>query len=265
MTAVNPTRLRFQIEGLLSFFETPQAFRRKLHDLFAMYGNQTMRFGDTASSIPLLPMYHLPHPVLRQLKFDIKPKIQANPETALVLADELWQDDFFEVLQVAIFILGNIPADDPDILVQRLRIWLSPVTDPVIAAELFSEGTQYLHSQFPRDWEILIQSFLSDENPKLVNFGLIGLREGLKYPTFSNLPGIFRLVSPFIRDPNPDIMRSLEKLIQALTLHSPTETFFFLKQMVAVSHSPDTARLIKTCIKFFPESLQQDLKSALKR
>ncbi len=265
MTAVNPTRLRFQIQGVISFFESPEEFHRRLSDLFSSYGNRALRFGESASAIPLVPMYHLPHPVMRQLKLDLIPQIQANPQAALNLSDSLWLDDYFEVLQTAIFILGNVPIKETTQIVARIKEWLSPSIDPLLATQLFSVGTKSLQSRLPEAWESLVYTYLSDQNPKLINFGLIGLIEGIKSPSFTNLPAAFRLTSPFLRDPYPGIMRSLERLIKTLAQHAPIETAFYLKQALSISESAETVRLVKNAIIAFPENLQKQLKSAVKR
>ena len=195
---------------------------------------------------------------------DLKRQVLANPQVALELADELWQDEYFEVLQVAIFILGNVPVEDPDQIVKRIKEWLSAEIDPLLASQLFSVGTQSLQPHFHEAWESLIHGYLSDKDPKKVNYGLIGLIQGLKSPSFSNLPAVFRLTSPFLQEPSPEIMRSLEKLIKTLAEQSPIETMVFLKQAISISESPDTIRLVKNAIQTFPEDLQQEIKAALK-
>ena len=86
---------------------------------------------------------------------------------------------------------------------------------------------------------------------------------GVKRPNFQNLPAVFRLVSPFIRDPHSAYLRDLEELIGALAYISPQETGFFLRQTLSIIISPETPRLIKNCLAAFPEEIQAELKSAI--
>ena len=265
MPAVDPTRLRFQIDALINVFDSPEIFHRRLSDLFSMYANRTLRFGDTAAAQPLIPIYHLPHPVFRQLKLDLLPIIRQQPDAALEMADELWNDPYFEVKQTAIFILGSVPVDQPDPILERLQSWLSPGLERRLAADLFSTGTAALQESFPQSWERFINHTLDQQDPKWVAKGILGLTEGLKNTEFKNLPAIFRLVSRFIRDPQEAVMRDLENLVTTLAKRSPTETAFYLKQNYSVSDSPLTGKLIKQCLPAFPEKIQQDLKTTIRK
>ena len=266
MPAVNPTRLRFQIEGLLAFFEVPEEFHSKLRDFFNISANHTLKFGEFSPTKPLIPMYHLPDPVIRQLQFDIVPRIRSNPPAALALADELWQDNYFEIAQLAIFILGHTPIDDPQTISQRLEKWLTPGMDQTLSSYLFSEGTIGLQSAYPEVWESFIQNYLMQDDPKLINLGLQGLTEGLKTSSFGNLPAIFRLISPFLRELKPETIRAMENLLNILAQTSPHETVFFLKQSLSLANDlPLIKRLVKATIPSFPPILQSELKSALNK
>jgi hypothetical protein len=265
MTAVNPTRLRFQMQGLMSFFDSPVEFHQKLVGLFSLYANYALRFGQNALTRPLIPIYNLPHPVLRQLKLDLTPHIQADPQAALEIADHLWGDDYYEIKHTAIWIMGTIPINDPEPILDRVLQWLTPGLDQVVKRDLLSIGTRSLQDHFPESWEALILSLLSKNEPEMVALGIQALAEGSKSPNFKNLPAIFRLASPFIRDPHIVYARDLEDLIEVLAQLSPQETGYFLKQILSVSVSRETSRLIKNCLSTFPEEIQRDLRSALKK
>ncbi len=265
MTAVNPTRLRHQIRDLVAHFDAPVEFHQELRALFSLYANYSLRFGEKAPVRPLIPMYHLPHPVTRQLQIDLKPHIAADPTAALALADELWADDYYEIKATAIFIIGEVPIQNPQDVLERLNAWLSPQLDPVLKSDLLSIGTRSLQGTFPGEWEALILSLLSDNQPAMIALGIQALAAGAKHPAFHNLPAVFRLASPFIRDPHTTYTRDLENLIETLAEISPQETGYFLRQILSVSMSPATSRLIKSCLPSFPEDIQTDLKSALNK
>jgi len=263
MTAVNPARLRFQIQGLVSFFNAPVEFHQRLRDLFSLYANYALRFGEMTPSRPLIPMYHLPHPVKRQLILDLKPHIESNPEAALLIADQLWSDEYYEIKGTAILIIDALPLDDPQPILERLHEWLIPSLDNVLRTELLSAATHKLQKNFLEAWESLIYSLLNQTDPEMVALGIKGLSESTKDPDFKNLPAVFRLASPFIRNPHSAYIRDLEGLIEAMADLSPQETGYFIKQILSMSTSPETVRLVKSCLSAFPEAIQADLKSTL--
>jgi hypothetical protein len=265
MTAVNPTRLRFQILGLMATFNTPVEFHQKLRGLFSLYANYALRFGENVPTRPLISMYHLPHPVMRQLSLDMKTQVEENPKAALAVADELWGDEYYEIKHTAIRILGTLPLDDPQPVLERVKGWLTPDLDHALRSDLYTIGTHLLQEAFPDAWEALILSFLSQTEPKQIALGIQALSEGAKSPNFKNLPALFRLASPFIRDPHSAYTRDLEDLVKALAELSPNETGYFLKQILSVSTSPETSRLVKNCLSIFPERVQADLKSSLQK
>lgn len=265
MPAVDPAHLRPQITNLIKTFESPPAFHRQLNDLFSFYANRTLRFGDSTQSGPNIPVYNLPHPVIRQLELDLKPLINTAPQAALNLADELWTDPFFEVKQVAVYILGTVPVETPEPVSQRIDEWLSPQLDRALSSYLLSTGTHHLQESFPEAWETFVQSLLNQESPKTIALGLKALAEGVNNPSFSNMPAIFRLVSPFIREPQPEFMKELARLVESLIKNSPMETAYFLKQTLSVSDSSLTKRLVKQNLSLLPENIQQELRTSLRK
>jgi hypothetical protein len=265
VTAVNPTRLRYQINGLMANFSSPVEFHQKLQGIFSLYANYALRKNTPAPARPLIPMYHLPHPVLRQLNADLKPRIIADPAEALAVADELWMDDYYEVKHTAIYIIGNLPLENPDTILDRVQLWLTPDLDQVLKLDLLSVGTRPLQNSFPDEWESLILALLSQSEPEMIALGIEALTEGLKQPNFQNLPVVFRLASPFLREPHSAFTRDLKSLIDTLARYSPKETGFFLKQTLSVSTSPETTRLIKECLPSFPEEVQTNLRAAIKK
>ena len=264
MPAVNPARLQVQIDHLLTFFNAPKAFHRQLQDIFELYANRTLRIGEPISSQPLIPMYHLPDLVTRQVELEIRPHIHEDSLSAIAIADDLWTDAFFEIQHLAGFILGLITTDDPEPICTRLENWLTPDLDKTLASDLLSYGTRSLQSAFPVVWEQFIESLLTHEDPKMITLGLQGLAAGLQINSDKLLPTIFRLISPLIQNIDQDISKELEHLIKALVSVSPTETSYFLKQSVSISENKGTVRLIKQCVAFFDDELKKELNDSMR-
>ena len=263
MPAVNPIKLRFQIEDLLSFFESPHKFHQKLQRLFSLYANRSLRHGELTQPKLSIPTYQLPPPVPRQLHQDILPLINKNMQAGLDLADALWQDAYYEIKQLAIFILGNANTDHAEPILTRLETWLDPKLDQKLKAELLTKGTIALQSDFPTSWERLIQSLLNHNDPKMSGLGIQGLQSGAKRPGFANFPAVFRLISPILQNPHNTQLRELENLVNTLIDISPTETAYFLRQTLSLSSSPETVRLVKKCLPNLPEDLRENLQNSL--
>jgi hypothetical protein len=265
MAAVDPVRLRFQIDALIASFSDPPRFHRELKDLFNLYANRTLRFGESPKALPLIPMYHLPAPVMRQLELDLKPVLQADPESALAVADELWQDEYYEVRQVSILLLSNLPLATPAPIIDRLKQWLEPCLDSTLVSELLSRGTNSLQSTFPEAWENFINSLFERGDLRMTAMGLKALNQSVNHPAFENMPAVFRLISPSIRDPQPAFEKDLRSLLETLTEKTPSEAAYFLQQAASISDSPNLRRMIKQSLAFFPEDLQPALKSILRK
>jgi len=263
MPAVDPRRLRFQMDELMEFFESPVQFHQHLQGLFSLYANRALRLGDSVPTQPLMPVYNLPQPVIRQLQIDLDRKIKDNPQAALALADELWHDSHMEVKQTAIRILGAVHIDEPEPILSRLSQWMSPELDKNLTNLLFSTGTHQLQNLFPEDWERFIISLLEKKQAEWIALGVKGLSEGMENPNFQNLPAIFRLISPVIREPHPAFMPNLHHLISKSIQRSPAETALFLKQTLSMSDSSRTTRLIKDCVDLFPHEFRRELEMAL--
>ena len=265
MPAVNPTRMRFQVEALMAHYADPKAFHLALSNLFDLYANRALRFGDHTGIRPMIPTYHLPAPLLRQLEADLERIVPEQPDPALALVDELWQDDYYEVKLAAIAVLGLIPLTDPQPVLDRLNQWIDNRLDLSLLPTLFSAGTQQLQLKFPQTWENYLETFLESEDPQKVSVGFLGLAEGLKNHQNQNIPALFRLIGPYVRNPQPQNFKELATLLIALAEASPMETGFFLRQILSVTDSPEIKRLIKDSLAGFPPEIQDELRPMVSR
>jgi len=265
MPAVNPTRLRFQIDSLMAHYSDPAAFHLALNNLFELYANRALRFGDSTGLRPMMPLYQLPAPVSRQLEVDLERVVNEDPEPALPLADELWPDPYYETRLVAITLLGLYPLSDPQPILDRLNQWIAPNLDLSLLPKLFSNGTRHLQEKFPDVWERYLETYLQSDDAQRVGVGFLGLAEGLHNPQFQNLPALFRLISPFVRSPQPETIRELAHLLRALAGVSPNETGYFLRQILSVSGSPELKRLVNDSLPGFPQEIQRELLPLISR
>jgi hypothetical protein len=179
--------------------------------------------------------------------------------------DELWSDSYYEVQLIAIHILHILPLNNVDPFYNRLEKWISPQQDRAINEKIWTIAAQKLQNKSQDQWEKLIQKYLDHSDEEMINLGILGLSMGIRQSEFTNLPAIFRLISPLIQAPSSSIRQSLVDLMKVLIELSPTETSVFLKQNFSVDPTPDALLLLKNCIPHFPETYQKNLSSLLKR
>jgi hypothetical protein len=265
MSAVNPTRLQSQIRELLTNFDSPQTFHTRLSNLFSLYANRTLHYGESSQTNRIALIYHSPPPLTRQLQIDLIPYVKKKPQVALEIADQLWEDPYLEIKNLAVFVLGKTPISQPEIITERLNSWLSPGLDKELITKILSISAILLEEKFPSEWEKFIQTFLNSSDPKMASIGIRGIIESIKRSDFKNSPMVHRLISPFIQNPQSEHMEDLENLLKTLINHAPIETAYFIKQTLSISQSAETIRLIKKCLPALPNDLQSDLKTALNR
>jgi hypothetical protein len=263
MPAVVPERLKKQIDHLINLFNTPKLFHRELQRIFEFYANRTLRMGDLISSQPLIPIYHLPDPVIQGVELSINQHLINEPLSGFPVADELWKDNFFEIRHLAGFTLGRITLHDPEPVCTRLVEWLTPELDQALTTDLLFFGTHTVRRDFPQVWEEFIESYLSQKDPLMIGLGLQGLRVSLQRYSETLLPSIFRMISPLMIDVDQNLSRELEHLLQAMAQVAPTETAFYVKQALSISESKGLYLLVKQTLPYFSDALQKEIRSAL--
>jgi hypothetical protein len=95
-------------------------------------------------------------------------------------------------------------------------------------------------------------------------FGLQSLIPLIDDEDFHNLPRIYTLIQPLVRQPASRSLFTLQKVLEALARRSPVETVFNLKLILQSKFAPDVPRLMRRLITAFPEEQAQSLRLALK-
>ncbi|NLG98016.1 MAG: hypothetical protein GX491_11705 [Chloroflexi bacterium] len=264
MPAAELSRLRTQINGLILRFNEPEAFHAALRDLLDLYSDRAYRPGKAVHSHPLLPTYRVPPLVLRQLEIELSKTCQEQPEQALAVVKILWRDDHIEPRLLAAHLLGAVPGSHDEAVLEILREWAKPNEDFRMLKELFKRGTAGLRRTAPQKVLALIESWMDTPRPEVQALGLQAMIPLIEDQSFENLPPIFRLISPLVQTPTQKLLTDIYAIMDALIKRSPTETAYFLRQTLAITSGPGTARLIRRCLPTFSPELQAGLRTALK-
>jgi hypothetical protein len=265
MPAIQLARLKIQSAELVSHFYDPAAFVRGLHDLLDFYADRTRKPGQAGEPPPLIKPYNVPPPVLRQVKTDLNPYVATDKDSALALCDTLWGEPYLECRLLAIELLGLIPPDPPDEVLERVNAWATPKIEDRLLNALVNKGLIEVSKRYPELFLSQVDEWLTSEEDLARRMGLKAISMMLEDRDFENLPKIFRLLAPLIRSSPSQLRPDLLDVIQSLAKRSPNETAFFLRQNLSVlEDNSGTAWLIRNSARYFPAEIQISLKNALR-
>lgn len=260
MPAIQPARLKIQILELAEKFSRPDEFRVALNDLFFYYADRTRKSGRSRSTYTLINSYNVPRQVMRQTERLLYPQVSAQPEMALSLADVLWKEKWLECRQLALIILGWIPPNPPERIIQRVRAWAQGCKEDRGLQEALVKGLARLRLEHTELFFHLLESWLKSPDQADRLLGLRVIPPLVREPDFQHLPRVFNLLSPIIQRvgvvPAPDILR----VVRVIAEESPQETAYFLHKSLAVSENTGVFVLIRQSLDAFPPQIRNELK-----
>jgi hypothetical protein len=255
MPAVDIARLKTQAAVLVEKFDQPAVFLKDLHEILDLYAERSLRVGLVASPISILPAYRTSMPVLRQIEMELGPLTALFPEQAMALTDALWKDGWLETRLLAASLLGRIPPNTA-LLVERISAWVSRVKDEQVRLALLSTSLVRIRRETPAAFLNLMRAWFDPATPKMWANGIHAIIPLIQDPAYENLPPVYNLLSPVIKV-MPSIMQNdLADLIKALYEASPTETTYFLRQVILGSSSPQLATTLRRILPQLPAPLQ---------
>lgn len=264
MPAINLPRLRVQANQLSENFDKPEAFVSALHDILEFYSDRSYKHGQSGTPPPLSPSYKVPKPVLRHIILILKPLIESQPNQAIVLCDELWQESYVEFRFLTAFILGLIPSDHADMVLERIERWGQMDIEEQVFTCLMQDGLSGIRRGAPDSLLRLVENWMSSSEITSQQIGLRAISPMLDDPDFENLPIFYRLLTPYVRSVSSDLRSDVLDVIKDLAHRSPKETAYFLRQNLELSDSKDTAWMIRNSLSEFPESSRNNLRIALR-
>jgi len=266
MPAIDLARLRKQAARLADFFFLPDEFVKHLHEILDFYVNRSLRTVENIAPGSVLATYRTPPIVTRQIELELTGLASENPSQALDLADRLWDEGYLETHMLAAFLLGRIPPQEEqeDRLLARLTAWTSQVRDPSVRSALLTTSLARLRKETPTQFLELIKEWLHPKRTRTWSNGIQALLPLISDPDFQNLPPVLDIVEPVIEAAPSLIQLDLEDLIQALYKASPTETTYFLRQVLSESKEPMTVITMRRIASSFPLELQAELRDLLR-
>jgi hypothetical protein len=263
MPAIDLARLKKQTARLVESFDQPEVFLRELREVLEFYVNHTLRHRDIAPA-STLQTYRTPAPVLRHIENSLAPLARKNPQTALILADALWDEGYLETRLLAAFLLGQIPPRE-DRLLARLTAWTQQVRDPNVRASLLTQSLIRLRKETPERFLSLVKEWIHPAREQLWANSIQALLPLVKDPEYENLPPVFSLLETILLQTPVRLQEEIKTILLALYEVSPVETIHFLKSTLETARNPKLDLLIRRISSDFPASLRESLLPLLRR
>lgn len=264
MPAIQLSRLRDVLGRLFSLIDQPEQFHRALADFLEQQADHAYRAGENIPTRPRTPAYHVPPLVIRQLEMEFTDACKRQPDGLFPIADHLWQDPHLELRLLAAHILGQMPSTHIQGVTERLKTWVLTCDDHSILITLLERATSTLRRHSPLEMVTLLEGWLQGTDYLHLRIGLRVIEWLVQDPQFENLPALFRLLGPLVKNPTTPIFNDLAHALQALARRSGSETTLFLRQMLASSSHPSTARLARQVLPELSEPQQQALRTSLR-
>jgi len=263
MPAIDLARLKKQTAHLADLFDQPTAFLREHREILDHYVNRSLRsLGVAPSSV--LPTYRTPTVVLRQIETELSPIVAKQPIQSLELADALWDEGWLETRLLAAFLLGRIPPQEERLLA-RLTAWTQAVRDPSVRAALLTTSLTRLRKETPDLFLVLVKEWLHPARKKMWSNGIQALVPLIASPEFDNLPPIFEIISPILKDAPAALQFDTQELLSALYKKSPDETIYFIQQVLKGTKSQLPVISLRRMLPDLPQELQASLREILRR
>ena len=262
MPAIDLARLKKQTAQLADLFDQPTDFLRAHREILDFYVNRTLRTLSVAPS-SVLPTYRTPPVVLRHIENELGPVAEKQPIQALELADALWDEGWLETRLLAAFLLGRIPPQEERLLA-RLTAWTQAVRDPEVRAALLTTSLTRLRNETPELFLVLVKEWLHPARQRMWSNGIQALVPLISSPDFDNLPPIFEIIGPILKAAPAALQFDLQELITALYTASPSETTYFLQQILKGTRSPLPSVALRRMLPELPEELQISLREMLR-
>lgn len=258
MPAIDLARLRKQAARLSDFFFVPDEFIRHLHETLDFYVDRSIRKQQAVAPGANLQSYRTPSVILKQIEQELIRPSREDPDAALDLADRLWDEAYLETRVLAAFVLGQIPPQEVRLLA-RLTAWTQQVYDSNLRAELLNTSLSRLRKEAPDTFLELIGEWLQPERTRLWSNGIQAVVSAVSDPQFVNLPPLLKLIEPVVTAAPSKLQNEIEQLVLALYKSSPTETTYFLRQVLNQSEDPMTAVTFRRISPSFPPALKAEL------
>lgn len=259
MPAVDLSRLKNQIDGLIWRFTRPVEFTHELHNIFSYYADRVYRPGDQVLKKHVHQAYHVPPLVIRQVELELRSRCEENPAAGLELADVLWQETMLEPKLFAASLLGMLPPSSFGEIGQRIQDWSGETRDNKILKPLLQKSTARIRRDQPETLVGMLKDWAASRSLPQHRLLTILVQILLGEPGFENIPPLYDLLAEVLRTHPQPLQENLVEVFNQLRKRSPSETAYFLRQTIRLGLSDASASVLRKAIAEFEEPTRSSL------
>lgn len=266
MPAIQPARLKVQAAELAQLAPDAEKFSRAFHVYLDFYADRTFRPGIVGEPPPLLRAYHVPLQVVRAVVKELTEYTAEKRDESLALADMLWSEPCLEFRLLAASLIGQVSPNPSESIFGRIHSWTGPRTEERLINALIISGLERLRLEQSDRYIEQIEIWLKSKHTFENQLGLKAIPPLLDTTSFEDFPLIFRLLDQVMRSTHPSLRPEVLAVIEALALHSPKETVYFLHQTaISGMDNPNLTWFVRHSLKFFTSDSQKYLQEALRQ
>ncbi len=264
MPAVQIEHLARQVEDLELSFEQPDLFMRRLREIMDAYADHTFRSGTTIKIRPVLSTYQIPPPIMRHLIQRLSTTAQKVGRPTVAICDALWQEPVYEYRMLASHLISQIPGAFSSVILERVFQWAPQCKDTDILTTLFNVSLAGVRKNDVSAYLEFIGRWSNSSDVDLQRLACIGLMPLIEDDHFENFPAIFALLSPLARTLPQEISTEVSDVVKILARRSPSETVYFLRQVMLTSANKRPEVLIRFVLPELPPYQQANLRTIMR-
>jgi hypothetical protein len=259
MPAINPDRLKKQVDSLLAVVGDPVELQKICVELLDFYADRTRKSDVVGEVNDTYYTFDVPNPLMRVLSHGLRARLREQSASAFPAAAALWEAGYRETRILASTILGEQYGEQ---LPSWAETWAIECDDRIVLRELADKGLVSWRKTDPTAFLEKAEIWLNSTKKKLGSFSLLALQSAVEDPSFEDLPTVFRLLDGTTARFRGAYFHALLQLITALAKRSPPEAAHFLLDELATG-DPGTKRVVQSVLENFPMRQRQLLERAL--
>lgn len=273
MPAIHLPRLQKQVEDLAKYYADADKFSRQLEILFDYYGDKTRRPSQKIIKTSQLPSENIPSPVFRQIIQQLTPYAENTPHAILNLCRGLWRHFSLDYRFLAAQLLGKIAISHATETLELVEIWSRENKERQLLQTLSTSSLSVIRDQKPDLLLAWIGAWLAPDEAttdqtevsNLQKLGLNALIPFVENPALENLPRIYTLITPLVRNAPRTLRPYLVDLLIPLAARSPQEVAFVFRSQLETEPTPDLKWLGRRVLPHLPEENQTRLRPLVTR
>ncbi len=264
MPAINPAQLRIKAASLSEKYDQPRQFVKDVHDLLSFYADRVHQPGESGAPPPAIDSYHVAPQVLRILERELKEVMEEHPAEGLLLADQLWEEEWLETRLLACGLLSLAGASLSEEILSRVRSWMWECQDDILLKALLDRALSSIRTHEVTAYYSLLDDMQGKQEENTERITLHLLLPLVDDPSFQDLPTVLKYLKPIINSESQDALSDLARLIRRMARRSEQEMMIFLLHQIPTAPHPKIQRAIRRSLPAFSPASQKRLKEAIR-